>query len=201
MNFSETDQVIDGWLNSPSHKANLLNTHYEDIGVAVLSGQVNGENRVVVVQMFGSPKTTSNNFVSKAEAAETTPTTKITTIRTTTTAAKPAPTTTKPITTTSSTSTTLLVTTTEPIAETTTTTIGNVIGLETMSDNNISSLKGAALASTIKFGVIHKVNTTLMTVFWILLGLLSLGILIERILNEQTNIAVLGRLITVLAIA
>lgn len=201
MNFSETDQVIDGWLNSPLHKANLLNTHYEDIGVAVLSGQVNGENRVVVVQMFGSPKTTSNNFVSKAEAAETTPTTKITTIRTTTTAAKPAPTTTKPITTTSSTSTTLLVTTTEPIAETTTTTIGNVIGLETMSDNNISSLKGAALASTIKFGVIHKVNTTLMTVFWILLGLLSLGILIERILNEQTNIAVLGRLITVLAIA
>jgi uncharacterized protein YkwD len=90
MNFSETDQVIDGWLNSPTHKANLLNIHYEDIGVAVLSGQVNGANRVVVVQMFGSPKVPTSSIVPIAEAAETT-TTKTSTTKaiTTTTLSKP----------------------------------------------------------------------------------------------------------------
>jgi len=151
MNFSETYQVIDGWLNSPSHKANLLNTHYEDVGVAVLSGQVNGENRVVVVQMFGSPKVGSNSIVPKAEAAETTTTTKIAPAKTATTRVRPISTTTKLVTT----STTLLVTTTQPIVETTTT-IGKVIGLETTADNNTPSLRGAALAGALKFGVIHK---------------------------------------------
>ncbi|HPS28393.1 MAG TPA: hypothetical protein PLX10_01000, partial [Candidatus Paceibacterota bacterium] len=116
--------------------------------------------------------------------------------KTTTTLAKAVSVTTKLVTT----STTIPVTTTQPIAETTTT-VGNVIGLETMADNNTPSLKGAALAGVLKFGVIHKINVTLMTTFWVLLGTFSIGILIERILNKQTDTAILGRLVAVLAIA
>lgn len=202
MNFSETDQVIDGWLNSPTHKANLLNIHYEDIGVAVLSGQVNGENRVVVVQMFGSPKVPTNNIIPRAEAAETTTTKTSTTKATsTTTLSKPTTTSITTVTTvpTTITSTTLLTTTSQTIAETTTTP-GNVIGLETNS-NDSSSLKEAALANTLKFGTIHKVNGTLMITFWVLLGFLSLGVAVERLINKRTDNFLLGRLVTVLAIA
>jgi len=56
MNFLDSEEVIRGWLNSPSHKENLLNRNYKDIGIAVLSGDFNNEgiNRILVVQMFGS---------------------------------------------------------------------------------------------------------------------------------------------------
>jgi len=56
MNFLDSEEVINGWLNSPSHKENLLNKDYKDIGIAVLSGDFNNEgiNRILVVQMFGS---------------------------------------------------------------------------------------------------------------------------------------------------
>ena len=195
MNFSETDQVMDGWLNSPSHKANLLNAHYEDIGVAVLSGQVNGMNRVVVVQMFGSPKSGSSSLVPKASAAETTTTTKISSAKVTTTIAKPVPTT-KIV----PTSTTILVTTTQPTLEATTT-AGRIIGLETAPENTPSYLSEAALASTLKFGIIHKINATLMVAFWALLGMLVIGILMENFNNKQNALALLGRLVTILAIA
>jgi hypothetical protein len=204
MNFSETAQVIDGWLNSPTHKANLLNVHYEDIGVAVLSGQVNGENRVVVVQMFGSPKIPTNNILPIAEAAETT-TTKTSTTKAVPTTTLSKPTTTKITATTTvpttitNTNTTLLTTTSQTIAATTTIP-GNVIGLETNSNDN-SSLKEAALVNTLKFGTIQKVNGTLMITFWILLGFLSLGVAVERLINKRTDNLLLGRLVTVLAIA
>ena len=56
MNFLDTEEVIKGWLNSPSHKENLLNKDYKDMGIAVVSGDFNNEgiNRILVVQMFGS---------------------------------------------------------------------------------------------------------------------------------------------------
>lgn len=56
MNFLDTEEVIKGWLNSPSHKENLLNKDYKDMGIAVVSGDFNDEgiNRILVVQLFGS---------------------------------------------------------------------------------------------------------------------------------------------------
>lgn len=56
MNFLDTEEVIKGWLNSPSHRENLLNKDYKDMGIAVVSGDFNSEgiNRILVVQMFGS---------------------------------------------------------------------------------------------------------------------------------------------------
>jgi len=56
MNFLDTEEVIKGWLNSSSHRENLLNKDYKDMGIAVVSGDFNNEgiNRILVVQMFGS---------------------------------------------------------------------------------------------------------------------------------------------------
>lgn len=56
LNFVDSDAVVRAWLNSPSHRANLLNKHYKNIGIAVESGDVYGDGikRTFVVQVFGS---------------------------------------------------------------------------------------------------------------------------------------------------
>ncbi|MCX6737375.1 MAG: CAP domain-containing protein, partial [Candidatus Parcubacteria bacterium] len=184
MNFSETDQVINGWLNSPSHKANLLNNNYQDIGVAVLSGQVNGQNRVVVVQMFGSPKVSSNNIIPKAEAAVT-PTTTLQTIPKIVTTIKPVITT--------SVATTLEVATTVE-------TIGKVVGAETKTSED-TSLKQAALTGALRLGGVRKVNSILTMAFWMLLGVLGLGILGGSLIEKNTSTTLIGKLIIVFVVA
>lgn len=52
--FITADDTVQAWLNSPSHKANLLNTKYKDIGVAVKSVEINGREGILVVQIFGA---------------------------------------------------------------------------------------------------------------------------------------------------
>lgn len=54
--YSDAQAVVDAWMNSPSHKDNLLKKEYEDIGVAVVTGTLNGYATVLVVQLFGSPQ-------------------------------------------------------------------------------------------------------------------------------------------------
>lgn len=52
--FFDSQDVYWAWLNSPSHKDNLLNSKYKEMGIAVLSG-FGPNNAIVVVQLFGSP--------------------------------------------------------------------------------------------------------------------------------------------------
>ena len=61
LNFIDSDAVMRAWLNSPSHRANLLSSHYKNIGIAVGSGDVYGDGvkRTFVVQVFGSPLLTT----------------------------------------------------------------------------------------------------------------------------------------------
>jgi len=55
--FLDSEEVIEGWYDSPSHKNNLLNQDYQEIGVAVLKGDFQGNEATVVVQLFGTEKT------------------------------------------------------------------------------------------------------------------------------------------------
>ena len=97
MNFIDTEEVIRGWLNSPSHRDNLLNKNYQEIGIAVVSGDLTNEglDQTIVVTMFGSPLKTSRTPIAEAANPTTTkpsptstttaPTTPTTTIPPTTT--------------------------------------------------------------------------------------------------------------------
>ncbi|KKS85900.1 MAG: hypothetical protein UV59_C0004G0048 [Candidatus Gottesmanbacteria bacterium GW2011_GWA1_43_11] len=58
-NFSDSTGVVEGWMNSPTHRENLLRPQYEDIGFAVVNGRLNGEETTLVVQMFGKPTTSA----------------------------------------------------------------------------------------------------------------------------------------------
>lgn len=55
VNFSESENVVRAWMNSPSHRANILNPNFTEIGIATSSGMYKGKPAVYVVQMFGKP--------------------------------------------------------------------------------------------------------------------------------------------------
>lgn len=53
-NFYGSDKVVSAWMASPTHKENLLNPKYQDIGIAVVEGVLNGQRTTLIVQMFGT---------------------------------------------------------------------------------------------------------------------------------------------------
>lgn len=52
--FDSTAPMIAAWMNSPTHRANIMNSRYRDIGLAVVDGKLNGIETTLVVQMFGA---------------------------------------------------------------------------------------------------------------------------------------------------
>jgi hypothetical protein len=55
VNFVEAEDVENAWMNSPGHKANILNQTFQEIGIGISQGEYQGKNAIFVVQMFGSP--------------------------------------------------------------------------------------------------------------------------------------------------
>ncbi|HLD01757.1 MAG TPA: CAP domain-containing protein [Patescibacteria group bacterium] len=64
--FDTSSAVVDAWIASQSHKENLLSPNYTDVGFAVLSGTLTGDETVLVVQMFGN-KTNQKPLLAKNE--------------------------------------------------------------------------------------------------------------------------------------
>jgi hypothetical protein len=54
-------ETLEGWLNSPGHRANLLAPNVTDIGVAVAKVP-DKDPKYVVVQLFGRPRALSTEF-------------------------------------------------------------------------------------------------------------------------------------------
>lgn len=59
MNFSSAASAHRALMQSASHKKNILNERYEDIGVAVVSGKISGKETNLLVEFFASRKTSS----------------------------------------------------------------------------------------------------------------------------------------------
>ena len=55
-NFYYSKEVVEAWMNSPSHKENLLSENYDEVGFAVQNGVLDGYETTLVVQFFGRPK-------------------------------------------------------------------------------------------------------------------------------------------------
>ncbi|MDP2926819.1 MAG: CAP domain-containing protein [bacterium] len=53
--FLESGEVEKAWNDSPSHRQNLLNPSYKEIGIAVVKGDFQGQETTLVVQFFGTP--------------------------------------------------------------------------------------------------------------------------------------------------
>lgn len=54
--FNDSKDVVVAWMNSESHRKNILKQKYTEIGMAVAEGQIDGRNKIFVVQYFGLPK-------------------------------------------------------------------------------------------------------------------------------------------------
>lgn len=54
-NFTTTDATVAAWMASAHHRENILNTHYTDVGFAVVDGVLNGEHTTLVVALYGQP--------------------------------------------------------------------------------------------------------------------------------------------------
>lgn len=54
--FDTTPAMIQAWMNSPTHRANIVHPKYTEIGVAVINGNLDGVDTTLVVQMFGTPR-------------------------------------------------------------------------------------------------------------------------------------------------
>jgi len=57
VNFSDSSDVQEAWMASPTHRENIVNLRYSEIGIATAVGMYKGKEAVFAVQMFGRPKT------------------------------------------------------------------------------------------------------------------------------------------------
>lgn len=53
--FSDASSAVTAWMNSPSHRENMLNPNYRDIGIGVVEGNLAGADTTIIVQFFGAP--------------------------------------------------------------------------------------------------------------------------------------------------
>ncbi|KKP33275.1 MAG: hypothetical protein A2312_01810 [Candidatus Staskawiczbacteria bacterium RIFOXYB2_FULL_32_9] len=54
-NFDSEYKLVEAWMNSPGHRANILNKRYTEVGIAVVKGTYNGQTTWIGVQEFGLP--------------------------------------------------------------------------------------------------------------------------------------------------
>ncbi len=54
-NFENNEVLVQAWMDSPGHRANILNNRYQEIGVMVLKGTFEGKSTWLAVQHFGLP--------------------------------------------------------------------------------------------------------------------------------------------------
>lgn len=55
VDFSDSIDVEKAWMNSPTHRANILDGNFTQIGIATAQGVYEGRTTTFVVQMFGTP--------------------------------------------------------------------------------------------------------------------------------------------------
>lgn len=71
--FGDSASVVNAWINSPTHRENLLNSRYRDVGFAVVNGKYGNHETTLVVQMFGT-RASGAPTVAAPEKQETVPT-------------------------------------------------------------------------------------------------------------------------------
>lgn len=73
VNYVDSEDVVHAWMKSETHKKNILNAKFSQIGVGVARGKYEGKDALFIVQFFGtpaqaaveiSPKTTKQNDIT-----------------------------------------------------------------------------------------------------------------------------------------
>jgi uncharacterized protein YkwD len=67
-NFAGDLGIVKAWMDSPGHRANILNPKYQELGVAERVGDFKGDQVTIAVQTFGQPAAVCRKPNSKAKA-------------------------------------------------------------------------------------------------------------------------------------
>ncbi len=67
--FSDSADVERAWMLSPTHRANILNGYFTEIGIAMADGFYEGQPTIFVVQLFGSPQSEPQSIAPAAKPA------------------------------------------------------------------------------------------------------------------------------------
>src|SRR3990167_9778126 len=73
VNFFDSEDVAEDWMNSPSHRANIVRSDFTEIGVGIAKGTYQGRNTIFVAQFFGKPLTAYAAPLEPSPAPGTTP--------------------------------------------------------------------------------------------------------------------------------
>jgi len=67
MGFITAESAHDALMKSPTHRKNILNPRYRDLGIAVVSGNMNGFPSQILVQFFGTQRSQIVTAVARAD--------------------------------------------------------------------------------------------------------------------------------------
>jgi uncharacterized protein YkwD len=65
--FYDTNSLMKAWMNSPTHRSNIVSQNYQEIGIGVVNGILGGVKTTLVVQHFATPV---NTVISKTNTAK-----------------------------------------------------------------------------------------------------------------------------------
>jgi len=77
VNRTDAEGVVDAFMGSPGHRANILRKDFTEIGIGVARGTYKGKEAVFAVQIFAAPYPRSVSAVSKTSKAVVKPTSNI----------------------------------------------------------------------------------------------------------------------------
>lgn len=60
VDFSDSADMEKAWMESPTHRDNILNEKYTEVGIATAKGMYKGRETTFAVQMFGRPSATES---------------------------------------------------------------------------------------------------------------------------------------------
>ena len=77
VNFTDSKDVTEAWMNSPAHRDNILRQGFTEIGTAAATGYYDGREAIFVVQYYARPSNiiSVTNLVSTVIASSTAPAT------------------------------------------------------------------------------------------------------------------------------
>ncbi len=65
--YSSASELMSAWMASATHRENILNSNFREIGIAVVAGKYDGVDTIIVAQEFGATVASQPQVASEAE--------------------------------------------------------------------------------------------------------------------------------------
>lgn len=76
-NYATAQTTVNAWMKSPTHRENVLNKEYTEVGFAVMDGELQGDETTLIVAFYAAPitaaatqQTTSGGLITNFSAPE-----------------------------------------------------------------------------------------------------------------------------------